>query len=57
MRAIVKRQVEFGENPKYYYELFGLSTEEKPTEDVASGSLFTELDTATVYGYEESTDN
>ena len=57
MRDIVKRQVEFGENPKYYYEFFGLSTETKPTEDVATGSQFTELDTATVFGFEESTIN
>lgn len=33
---------------------FGLSTETKPTESLATGSLFIELDTGTVYYFNEA---
>ena len=33
----------------------GLSTENKPTEGLATGSLFIELDTGTVYYFNEAT--
>lgn len=33
----------------------GLSTENKPTEGLATGSLFIELDTATIYYFNEAT--
>lgn len=36
-----------------YYEYFGLSTDEKPTEGVATGSVFVEVDTADAYLYDE----
>ena len=34
---------------------FGLSTEAKPTDGLATGSLFIELDTGTVYYFNEAT--
>lgn len=36
-----------------YYEYAGLSTDEKPTEGVATGSVFIEVDTANAYLYDE----
>ena len=57
MRDVVKRQVIFGEHPKYYYEIYGLYGETKPTEDVLSGSRFTEMDTATVFCFSEDDTN
>lgn len=40
---------------KQYLEFSGLSTDEKPTHDVLNGSLFHEVDTATIYAYDEAT--
>lgn len=34
-----------------YVEYAGTSTDEKPTEGVATGSIFTEVDTGNVYFY------
>lgn len=34
------------------YDMYGLSTDEKPT-DVANASTFYEMDTATLYMYDE----
>ena len=31
------------------YELYGLSSDEKPTTDIGNGSLFLEMDTACVF--------
>ena len=36
-----------------YFEFAGLSTDEKPTEMVATGSVFIEVDTGDVYLYDE----
>ena len=36
-----------------YYEFAGLSTDEKPTNGVVTGSLFLEVDTGDVYAYDE----
>lgn len=38
---------------KTYYEYAGLSTDTKPTDKVATGSLFLEVDTGDVYAYDE----
>lgn len=39
---------------KTYYEYAGLSTDTKPTgSDIATGSLFLEVDTGDVYAYDE----
>lgn len=38
---------------KHYIEAAGLSTDTKPTEDLVTGSLFLEVDTGTVYAYDE----
>lgn len=43
--------------PKCQFELFGLSADEKPTTyegaAVANGSIFVEMDTSTVYAFDE----
>lgn len=40
---------------KQYKEYAGLSTDDKPTEkDLATGSRFHELDTATIYAFDEA---
>ena len=36
-----------------YVEFAGLSTDDKPTVKVATGSLFMEVDTGDVYAYDE----
>lgn len=36
-----------------YYEMAGLSTDIKPTEGVCTGSLFLEVDTGDVHGFDE----
>ena len=43
-----------GSDNKAYYEFSGLSTDDKPTRaDIATGSLFHEVDTTKIYAYEE----
>lgn len=42
-----------GYGGKHYIEAAGLSTDTKPTEDLVTGSLFLEVDTGTVYAYDE----
>lgn len=39
-----------------YMEISGLSTDAKPTEGVATGSSFLEVDTADVYFYDEESE-
>ena len=39
-----------------YYEMAGLSTDTKPTEGIATGSLFMEVDTGDVYGFDEESE-
>ena len=38
---------------KHYAEYSGLSTDDKPTESVMTGSLFLEIDTGDVYAFDE----
>lgn len=43
-----------GSDNKAYFEFSGLSTDDKPTlADIATGSLFHEVDTTKIYAYEE----
>ena len=43
---------------KKYCEYAGLSTDTKPEPDeLATGSLFHEVDTASIYAYDESSEN
>ena len=42
-----------GENAKYI-EASGLSTDAKPTANIATGSLFLEVDTGDIYAYDEA---
>lgn len=37
---------------KQEVELRGLSTDEKPTEDVSNGTIFIEMDTGKIYMYD-----
>ena len=45
------------QTPKCYFELSGLSSDDKPIEfegaKVANGSIFLEMDTSKVYAYDE----
>ena len=42
------------ERPQGYREFYGLSTDDKPTEDVAVNSLFLELNTGDFYYFDGS---
>lgn len=50
IRKIVDRM--FSEDDRYS-EMFGLSTDTKPTDGLITGSKFTEVDTGDVYLYDE----
>ena len=39
---------------KKYIEAFGLSTDDKPTANIVTGSKFTEVDTGDVYLFDET---
>ena len=41
------------QNGAQYLEFAGLSTEDKPTENLMTGSLFLEVDTGDMYAYDE----
>lgn len=55
MIRITKREVlEYSESAyAEYIEASGLSTDTKPTDGIATGSLFLEVDTGDVYAYDE----
>lgn len=53
MRVIERKWMESG---KDYVEVAGTSTESKPTEGLVTGSLFLEVDTGTVYAFDETTE-
>lgn len=39
-----------------YAELAGLSSDTKPTDGLATGSIFTEVDTGTVFFFDDASD-
>ena len=51
IRKLVDRY--FNEEDKYA-EMFGLSTDDKPTANLVTGSKFTEVDTGDVYLFDET---
>lgn len=51
IRAIVERAFTPEKN---YVELFGLSTDAKPTSDIVTGSVFVEVDTGKAYLFNEA---
>ena len=51
IRKVVDRM--FTEDDRYA-EMFGLSTEDKPTAGLVTGSRFTEVDTGDVYLFDET---
>ncbi len=57
MITVVKTQDVDGSNiedNRVYYELFCLSTDQKPTTHVATGSCAVEVDTTDVYFFDEA---
>lgn len=54
IRTTKQEQIQFGEHPKFYREYAGLSTDTKPDNNDATGSLFLEVDTGDVYAYDEA---
>lgn len=50
IRALVERAFTAD---KKYVELFGLSTDSKPTENIVTGSVFVEVDTGKCYLFNE----
>lgn len=51
IRATVERV--FTPDGKKYVELFGLSTDSKPTTGIVTGSVFVEVDTGDAYLFDE----
>ena len=56
MRLILQRDVDGASGDVYFMRLAGLSTETKPTENVATGSIFIEVDTDKQYVYDEDSE-
>lgn len=54
VRVLSNRTIVYGKDKVNYQELAGLHTDTKPTEDVATGSSFLEVDTGDVYLYDEA---
>lgn len=54
IRALVERAFTA---EKKYVELFGLSTDSKPTTGIVTGSKFTEVDTGDEYLFDETGDS
>ena len=55
VRVLISNPIEqyFGEGSKRYVELAGTSADTKPTDGIATGSIFTEADTGKVFFYNE----
>ena len=52
VRNIIERVVA---GDKFYIEAAGLTTDEKPVENIITGSRFFEVDSGDIFVYEEST--
>lgn len=50
IRAIEAREVAYH---KYVKEIYGLAADTKPTDNLANGSVFIEIDTGNVYFFDE----
>ena len=59
VRIILQKINVYGDinNYKNYIEAAGSSTDDKPTENIVSGSLFMESDTGKVFVFDEGTNN
>lgn len=53
MRVLLSRDIDGAAGDVYYLEMAGISSETKPTANVATGSKFYEVDTDTNYVYDE----
>ena len=51
-RIIIEKSIE----GKRYLECAGLSTDTKPSDNICTGSIYTEVDTGDVYFYDEDSD-
>jgi hypothetical protein len=54
IRALVTKQIVYGDNPIKYHEYAGLHDDTKPTAEEATGSLFLEVDTGDMYAFDEA---
>lgn len=56
VRVLISTPIEqyFGTGSKRYVELAGASADTKPTDNVATGSTFTEVDTGKVFFFNEA---
>lgn len=52
MISITKKDTNIKDGNKPILEIRGLSTDEKPTENVSNGSIFIEIDTSKIYFYD-----
>lgn len=53
MRVIESKQLQYGEDAVSYCKIAGLSTEDKPTSGIATGSEYLEVNTGDTYVYDE----
>ena len=53
VRVLTSKTIVYGKNKVSFQELAGLSTDTKPTDGLATGSSFLEVDTSDVYFYDE----
>ncbi len=54
LRVLDSKQIQYGSAPAIYYEFAGRDDDDKPTEGVATGSTFLEVNTGDVYAYDET---
>lgn len=52
MLSIIKEEGNIKDGNKPILEITGLSTDEKPTENITNGSKFIEIDTSKIYFYD-----
>ena len=53
VRVLSNKTIVYGKNKVSFQELAGLHDDPKPTEGLATGSSFLEVDTSDVYFYDE----
>jgi hypothetical protein len=52
MLSIIRKETNTQEGNNPILEIRGLSTDEKPTENISNGSVFIEIDTGNMYFYD-----